>query len=157
MATIAATIAAMVFLLEASGEQPAFHVPETISDEAREALAMFPPSGLNLTFPDADDLEGWRALRETVELPGIENGRQLLMDSYEPTIDSRTVGGVPVLDVKPKGWAGDGRLLVYAHWGGYALGSANASLEDVVPVANDTGMQVVSVDYTLAPEGKWQQ
>eukprot|EP00803_Ostreobium_quekettii_P009030 evm.model.scf_586.1 EVM.evm.TU.scf_586.1 scf_586:377-3197(+) len=157
MAAIAAACAAISFLLGASGEQPAFHVPVTISDEARDALAMFPPSGLNLTFPDADDLEGWRALREMFELFGIEDGRQLLMDSYEPKIDSRSLGGVPVLDVKPKGWAGDGRLLVYAHYGGYALGSANSSLEDVVPVANDTGMQVVSVDYSLAPEAKWEQ
>eukprot|EP00803_Ostreobium_quekettii_P007567 evm.model.scf_1385.1 EVM.evm.TU.scf_1385.1 scf_1385:6271-9913(-) len=157
MAAIVAAFAAMAFLLGASGEEPAFHVPETISDEARDALGMLPPSGINLTFPDADDLEGWRALRETFELPGIENGRQLLMDSYEPQIDSRSLGGVPVLDVKPKGWAEDGRLLVYAHWGGYALGSANSSLEDVVPVANDTGMQVVSVDYSLAPEAKWEQ
>ena len=35
--------------------------------------------------------------------------------------------------------------------------SANSTLGAVMPVANSTGLRVISVDYTLAPFSKWNQ
>ena len=35
--------------------------------------------------------------------------------------------------------------------------SAGSTLAGAVPVANDTGLRVVSVDYTLAPHAKWDK
>ena len=47
------------------------------------------------------------------------------------------MGGVPVLDIKPKGWKNSRKLLVYTHGGAYALYSAKSRLMSAVPMAND--------------------
>jgi epsilon-lactone hydrolase len=46
---------------------------------------------------------------------------------------------------------------VYLHGGGYTFLSANSALGAVMPVANSTGLRVISVDYTLAPFSKWNE
>src|SRR5438270_186212 len=74
-----------------------------------------------------------------------------------PTLTERTLGGVPVLDVKPKGWRESGRVLVYTHGGAYAYFSARSTLSSSVVAADATGLRVVSVDYTVAPAGKWER
>jgi epsilon-lactone hydrolase len=43
------------------------------------------------------------------------------------------------------------------HGGGYTFLNANSTLGAVMPVANSTGLRVISVDYTLAPYSKWNQ
>ena len=48
-------------------------------------------------------------------------------------------------------------MLVYTHGGAYALFSASSTLSGSVPAANDTGLRVVSVDYTVAPHAKWDK
>ena len=48
-------------------------------------------------------------------------------------------------------------MLVYTHGGAYTLFSAASTVEGSVPVAHDTGLRVVSVDYTTAPFAKWDE
>ena len=62
-----------------------------------------------------------------------------------------------MLDIKPKGWKDNGKVLVHAHGGAYALYSAHSRLPSSVPAATATGLRVISVDYRVAPQGKWQQ
>jgi acetyl esterase/lipase len=76
---------------------------------------------------------------------------------YEATIQARELGGVPVLDVRPRTWRANEKLLVYIHGGSYTFGSARSTLPSSLPVADRTGLRVISVDYTLAPVGKWEQ
>jgi epsilon-lactone hydrolase len=62
-----------------------------------------------------------------------------------------TLGGVPVVAVdvaetEPRG------VVVYFHGGGYALGSAAATVGLASDVARSAGARVISVDYRLAPE-----
>src|SRR6185436_4673755 len=74
---------------------------------------------------------------------------------YRPVIQEREVSGVRVLDIKPRGWRDNKRVLVYTHGGAYTMYSAKSRLMSAVPMANDTGLRVISVDYTLAPAMKW--
>src|SRR5262249_23647527 len=80
-----------------------------------------------------------------------------VVEKYKPRIESRKLGGVPVLDIRPQDWKETKQVLVYAHGGAYTLYSAKSRLISAVPMAHDTGRRVISVDYTLAPHAKWQE
>lgn len=65
--------------------------------------------------------------------------------------------GIQVIDIKPKNWEDNGKVLVYTHGGDYTLGSANSTLGGPILAANATGLRVVSINYTVAPFSKWNQ
>lgn len=146
---------ALLVLLSASARGDDFTAPSTISKEARAALAKFSRAARSAPLPEPADAEGWKKVQAAVEekwAPAVEK----VLAEYQPTVVARKLRGVPVLDVKPKGWKEDGRALVYCHGGGYALYSARSRLLSAVPMANDTGLRVIAIDYTLAPHAKWQ-
>jgi monoterpene epsilon-lactone hydrolase len=72
-------------------------------------------------------------------------------------VTSNRIEGIDILDIKPKDWTDNGKVLVYAHGGAYTQLSANSTLGAAVLVANATGLRVISIDYTLAPFSKWNQ
>ena len=82
---------------------------------------------------------------------------QPIVDSYQPNITAAKLGDINILDVKPKGWRDNGKVLIYVHGGGYALLGANSTLANPAVVANATGLRIISVDYSLAPLSKWNQ
>ena len=132
------------------------HIPDTISTEAREYLKSLEDPASLPESPAADDLEGWKkAWDENETLHQEEN--DVVVQQYEPTIAPRELGGVPVLDIRPKNWQDNGKVLIFAHGGAYALYSAASSLFSSVPVAHDTALRVISVDYTLAPFARYEQ
>jgi monoterpene epsilon-lactone hydrolase len=128
------------------------YVPKTISDEAQAAIRSIP---IPIDYlPAADDLKAWEtAWRETEGLFGQAN--EAAVKKYQPTITEKKFGGVPVFDIKPKEWRDNGRALVYTHGGAYTLLSAKSTLMSAIPVAHDTGLRVISVDYTTAPFSKF--
>jgi epsilon-lactone hydrolase len=132
-------------------------IPTTISKRAQEMLKNMtmnlPPP---FVTPAPDDLEGWKKLNQQLSSMPIY-GSQLAVDSYQPNVTVTKLGNVSVLDIKPKDWKDNGKILIYLHGGGYAFFSANSTLGAAVPVANTTGLRVISVDYTLAPLSKWNQ
>ncbi|WP_030899460.1 alpha/beta hydrolase [Streptomyces sp. NRRL F-5126] len=78
-----------------------------------------------------------------------------MMAAHPVPEDVRTtaaeLGGVPAIGIT----AGDGEArgaVLYFHGGGYALGSAAASVNLAADVARGTGTTVHTVDYRLAPE-----
>ena len=56
-----------------------------------------------------------------------------------------------------KSWVDNGKVLVYVHGGGYTILGANSTLNNSVPVANATGLRIISIDYSLAPSSKWDE
>jgi len=60
--------------------------------------------------------------------------------------------GIPVLDVRPKGWRENGKVVVYTHGGAHVMYSAESTLGRAVIFASDTGHRVIPFDYTVAPE-----
>ena len=132
------------------------HIPDTVSEAAKELLQLFGDPASRDPFPAPDDLPGWDAKYEEIERDH-EAVNQAAEAQYRPTVESKRLGDIPVLDIQPRGWRDDGRLIVYTHGGGYTVHSAQSTLLISAPLAHDTGLRVISVDYTVAPRGKWQQ
>lgn len=132
------------------------HIPETVSDEAKQLLNLFGDPASREPFPSHDDQEGWDDKHAEIEREH-EEVNQAAEQQYRPTVEPRRLGDVPVLDIKPKGWRDDGKILVYTHGGGYTVHSAKSTLLISAPLAHDTGLRIISVDYTVAPRGKWEQ
>jgi epsilon-lactone hydrolase len=132
------------------------YIPPTISKEAQEILrnliTNFPP----LVVPNSDDLKGWQKLNQQASSMFMQLS-QPIVDSYQPNITATKLGDINILDVKPKGWSDNGKVLIYVHGGGYTLLGANSTLANAAVVANATGLRVISVDYSLAPLSKWNQ
>lgn len=131
-------------------------IPTTISKQAQEMLKNLTMNMPSFATPDPDDLEGWKKLNQQINSVDIFES-QSIIDSYQSNIIYTKLGGVNVIDVKPLDWNDNGKILVYLHGGGYTFFSANSTLGAVIPVANTTGLRVISVDYTLAPFSKWNQ
>jgi epsilon-lactone hydrolase len=131
-------------------------IPTTISREAQEELQKITLYPSNLKVPDPSDIDGWKKQYNYSESIFRELS-QPIMDSFQSNITETKLGGLQVLDVKPKNWNDSGKVLVYAHGGAYTSGSANSALGSPVLAANATGLRVISINYTVAPFSKWNQ
>src|SRR4029077_13412641 len=58
---------------------------------------------------------------------------------------------------RPQDWKDNGKVLVYTHGGAHVMYSAASMLGRAVVAANETGLRVLSVDYTLAPKAKYDR
>ncbi|MGL4554622.1 MAG: alpha/beta hydrolase [Gemmataceae bacterium] len=152
------TIVTACLLLAAGREdeaKPFVHVPGTVSAEFREHLKKLPDPALRPAWPAPDDVAGWARFHQTREKE-LEPRVERALKAHTPAVTERKLGGVPVLDIRPKGWAESRKVVVYLHGGAYTMGSARSSLLKTVPAAAATGYRIISVDYTVAPRGKWQ-
>ena len=129
-------------------------VPATISEEGRKAAESMVRD--ETTLPEPDDIDGWNTAWLANEEANLEESQQVA-EKFEATIKKAKLGGVPVLDIRPKSWKDNGRVLIYTHGGAYTLFSAASTLTACVPVADVTGLRLISVDYTVPPSAKWRQ
>lgn len=136
--------------------RPYVNIPDTISSQAQAFLQIIPDPHLIPVFPDPTDLPGWKKLQSWAEADANAKSEPLLK-RYAHTATPATLGGVPVLDVRPEGWKDNGRVLVYTHGGAHVMYSAASTLGRAVVAAHSTGLRIVSVDYTLAPWAKYNQ
>lgn len=134
------------------------HIPDTVSNQAQEMIKnmMMNMSGFSFETPAPDDLEGWKKLNQQMSSMAIFES-QPIIDNYQSNATVTKLGNVNVLDIKPKDWKDNGKVLVYLHGGGYTFFNASSTVGAVLPVANITGLRVISVDYSLAPFSKWNQ
>jgi len=136
--------------------KPFVTVPESVSPQARRYLESLPNPLHQADWPaSSDDVAGWKRRWEAGEAASEPNV-QATHKRFEPTVKELKFGGVSVLDIKPKGWKDNGKVLVHAHGGAYTMQSARSRLSSSVPAADATGLRVISIDYTVAPKGKWQ-
>ncbi len=140
-----------------TAEKPYAHIPSTISPEAQELLRMMPDPHLTPPAPGPTEIEKWKAMQEASIATAMEERAQSLIDLLEPELTEMNFGGVPVLEIKPKGWQDNGKVLVFTHGGGYTMQSALSSFPQGGLTAQATGMRVIAVDYTLAPHAKWHE
>ncbi len=64
----------------------------------------------------------------------------------QPTVTNMNLGGVPVLEIKPRNWKDNGKVMVYTHGGAYTMFSAKSTLGSAALMADRTGLRVISVD-----------
>ena len=136
--------------------RPYVHIPETVSRQAQEVLRTLKDPALTPQFPDPNDIAGWQKLQAWAEGDGKAKSAPLL-ERYEHDVSRAELGGIPVLDVRPKEWKDNGKVLVYTHGGAHVMYSAASTLGRAVVAAHSTGLRVISVDYTLAPHAKYDR
>ncbi len=133
-----------------------FAIPTTVSKEAAERLRVgydMIRAGSKPTKPAS--VEDWdRNQARAVEF-GITLGKPTL-EALKASVTEERIGEVPVVRVRLSSWKPSGRALVYIHGGGYTAGSALSTAANAALMASATGLEVVSIDYTVAPRGKWQ-
>lgn len=136
--------------------EPYAYIPETVSSEAAEYLRRLPDPRPRPALPDPKDLEQWRVFQEAFASQNMERSKQTI-EHLGSDVTETEIGGIPVLDIKPRTWRNRSKLLVYTHGGAYTLNSAESTLVSSALMADATGLRVVSIDYSLAPHAKWQQ
>jgi monoterpene epsilon-lactone hydrolase len=143
--------------MESASQQRTFlNIPETVSLQAQNFLRTLTDPALLPAFPDPSDLAGWKKLRASLEVDATAQS-DALVKRHAPTVTERSLAGVAALDVCPRDWKDNGKVTVYTHGGAHTLYSAASTLGRAAVFADDTGLRVISVDYTVAPVAKFQQ
>lgn len=133
-----------------------YYVPTTISGEAQKVLRSFKYKELHSDYALPDDVKKWKEhwqFNENEWLPYNDT----IVKKFNPSLNDTMMGGISVIDIKPKGWVDNGKVLVYVHGGAYTLFSSRTMLIGAVPVAESTGLRIISVNYTNPPELKYKQ
>lgn len=130
-------------------------LPATISPEAKAVIEFLEKAGLKqLKAPAPDDAAGWKSLHGAQE-KALEEPNRVVLAQTGATLAEATIGGIPVLDIRPRGWSDDGRVVVYVHGGAFTLFSARSMAGLAALVAQASGMRVISIDYTNPPAARW--
>ncbi len=138
-------------------EERDIFVPSTISPEAQQVLGrLIQARGYNREAPAHDDLEGWRQVWAAAEAAGVDPNERAV-ESQRVTVSEAELGGVPVLDIRPDDWTDNGNVLIYIHGGAYTLFSARSTLGSSAKMSRASGLRVISVDYTVAPNNTWSE
>ena len=132
------------------------HIPTTVSEEAAAIIRMLPNPSLKPTAPAHNDIKAWTAIQREMAAFGIKRSKPTVK-KLEPIVTEMELGGVPVLEIKPRNWKDNGKVMVYTHGGAYTIASAESTLGSSALMAETTGLRVISIDYTLAPHARWQQ
>jgi acetyl esterase/lipase len=130
------------------------YIPTTISPEAQAIYKAFRPFILTpQPVPRTDaDLIALHDKNEQNFIPGAD----ALAKQLGATVIPRQIDGVPVYEVRPKGWHDDGTVILDVHGGGFITGSAHSNIGGTAHLADMTGKRVLSIDYTVAPKGNWR-
>ena len=120
--------------------------PKHISDAAKARYAAFEGT---IVPPDLGDAEALAAFRRQLDEFGFADTAKI---EFEFSHENDSIAGVPVLRIRGSKSPDPERILLHFHGGGFIVGSAlgNASLP--TQVAEAAGIEVISVDYRLAPE-----
>ena len=135
-----------------------FTLTPMISDRARRYFEENFSRSLRdaMQVPAPDDIAGWEK-RNVLECKEQEARILELVEYYGPTLIETEVGGVPVLDIRPKNWVDNHKLIFHIHGGGFVSGTPRSALICSLPVAAESGLRVVSVDYTRAPRARYEE
>ena len=136
--------------------KPFLHIPADVSPEFQAYLRTLTDPALKPRFPDSGDLETWKKVQAAAETQELAISAPVVQ-RYAPIVKELTLGGVPVLDVRPKGWTETKKIVVYTHGGAHVLYSAKSQLYRGAIFAADTGHRVIVVDFTVAPQAKFNQ
>lgn len=117
------------------------------SAEARHAFAHRISSG-----PATADTLALRAHYRRFNDALAEEWRQ----KFRTEIVNENMGGVPVQRVIPHSPKHSrDAILINLHGGAFMWGAGSGALVEAIPVAAETGLQVIAVDYRLAPEHRF--
>lgn len=139
-----------------AGHDLRYLIPQTVSPQARAVYErMSPPADVRLkVFKLPITLADFDALYAKSLTAGEVSSAPLVKALGVTNADMR-LGGVSVLETKPPNYHDDGTVLIRVHGGDFILGSARSNAGADAEMAVATGKRILSVDYTVAPRGKW--
>jgi len=137
-------------------ESPYYFIPTTISPEAQAVLRSFSYKDVEKVLPAADDYEGWQSYWDANEKNWVAFN-DTIISVFRPALKDTFLGGVSVIEVLPGEWKYRGKVLIYLHGGAYTFFSARTMLMGSVPIADVTGIKVISVNYTNPPRMRYNQ
>lgn len=130
------------------------YAPSTVSSEAKAIIETFTDALSKPAMPAPDSIKQWEMMQQGVENASRDQNNAFI-DQLDLNVTKLNFGGVSVLDIKPKDWKDNGKVLVYTHGGAYVLFSALSTINVSGQTAQATGLRVIAIDYTLAPHAKW--
>lgn len=101
-------------------------------------------------------IKEWTEIQKNFEIAAAEHMPQLL-NIYDPTIETIFLGGTRALTITPKKNIDSDKVIIYIHGGAFTFYSADVTLASCVPLANECGLKIISLDYTLAPLADYNQ
>lgn len=81
---------------------------------------------------------------------------QLIARELGTDIVPTLLGGVPVLRLLPRGHKPTRQRVLYIHGGSYAFLSSASTVGVPALIADATGLEVISIDYSRAPRARWE-
>lgn len=138
--------------------QSGFRIPQTISESAQNVWRTFTVESRDsaVTPDNPNDLEAWQTTFEFYDHLFAERFKDVV-EQLKPTLTKLEIGSVPVIDIKPQGWEDNGKVIIFTHGGLYTQLSPRSTFSISVPIAEDTGLRVIAVDYTKAPFAQFEQ
>ncbi|MES2490704.1 MAG: alpha/beta hydrolase fold domain-containing protein, partial [Pseudomonadota bacterium] len=137
-------------LIPASGfPEPAAHLSQEAQQYFRDVFSRAERDAMRL--PAAEDVDGWQQ-RNAEEIRKREPMNARLLAQYGSDLQTIKLGGVTVSDIRPKRGVIAGKVLLYTHGGGFVGGASHDALDSTLPLAEETGLRIVSIDYTPAPK-----
>lgn len=132
-------------------------IPSHASEGAKEVFArLWMEGGHSLRIPAVDDTAGFRRMRDSlVSTRRAMSERNLIR--HELTMTDTLMGGTRVLEILPKGWRDDGRVVILFHAGAHNSDDAFTASDYAIPLAKATDMRVIVVDNTPAPRYNWKE
>ena len=139
----------------AGGSTYAF-VPATISADGKRLLTKIGRDRTAIpTLPEPGDHNGWARLQAAAAA-----AREVDLSAVEAqgvAVSRVEIGDAAYFDLRPRGLADDGSVIVYLHGGAFVYFDARGSLAGMAKLARAFGRRVIVVDYRLAPTAKWPQ
>lgn len=134
-----------------------YYIAPSISPEARALMLKMLPlvQQAQAARPVAKTAADFQARRASL-LQGVDAQNAALAQQTGISYTDLRLGEVPVVEVKPPQYRDDGTILIHVHGGGFVQDSAHSALRGNALMALATGKRIYSVDYTVAPEGRWQ-
>ena len=130
----------------------------TLSPEALALIEGFADLSSLPDVPDIEDIEAWDAQNKDY-VAGISEKNEKVRADYQVITQRIYLGdqSVPVLEINPPNLKTEEKILIHLHGGCYTFFSAETTIVSSIPVAFESGLKVLSIDYTLAPRAKWRQ
>ncbi len=135
-----------------------FYAPKTISAEAQKMMKTFKRSNRNLASTPKGDAphSEWLKFQNHIDSL-VLSGLQPIKDFYKPQIDTIKIGGIRAIDIKPKNYKKSNKVIFYIHGGAYVVLHADVTLASMLPLAENSGLRIIAIDYTLAPQAKFSK
>ena len=121
-------------------------IPKNLSTEAQERFKASTPVGEK----DPNFVQN-----RTYYQLGTQEYSDQIKNRYVDKVAERVFNGVRVLEVTPKDYEQNDRVIIYIHGGGWTLGAPDHVSQNFAEIAYRTSCKVIAVDYRLAPEHRF--